>query len=83
MATPKNISAIDSKRWVHILLSLLIDPKDSMTETQSSTDTMLANSSMIELVVAELMCREVITIRQNPSKLEAVGRMCCEVLLDI
>lgn len=29
------------------------------------------------------MCSDVITMRQNPSKLEAVGRICCEVLLDI
>lgn len=83
MDIPKSISAPNSKRLVQILESLLIEIKDSITETQSKAATILANSSKIEFVVAELMCNDVMTIKQNPSKLEAVGRMCCEVLFVI
>ena len=54
-----------------------------MTEMQSKTATMLATSSTIEFEVAELKCKDVMTMRQNPNKLAAVGRICCEVLLVI
>ncbi len=80
---PKIISAVNSNRCVQLLLSVLIEMKESITERQSKAATTLANSSIIELVVAELMCKDVITMRQNPSKFAAVGRICCEVLLDI
>lgn len=76
MAIPNRISANSSIRLVQSLLSLLIETKDSTTERHKSKATMLVNSSKIEFTVALLMCNEVITIRQNPSKLDAVGRMC-------
>lgn len=76
MAIPNRISANSSIRFVHNLLSLLIETKDSTTERHKSKATTLVNSSKIEFTVALLMCNEVITIRQNPSKLDAVGRMC-------
>ncbi len=76
MAIPNRISAVISSRCVQIRFSLLMDIKESITERQSKAATILANSSKIELVVAELTCNEVITIKQNPSRLEAVGRMC-------
>ena len=83
MAIAKRISAIFSHLLVQMKLLVFIEAKDIITEIQSNTATMLATSSMIELEVAELKCREVMTMRQNPSKLAAVGRMCWEVLLDI
>ena len=76
MAIPNRISANSSSRFVHSIVSLLIETKDSTTERHKSKATMLVNSSKIEFTVALLMCNEVITIRQNPSKLDAVGRMC-------
>lgn len=83
MAVPKRISAINSSRCVHFLFSLLMEAKDKITERHNNKATILVNSSKIEFTVAELMCSDVITMRQNPSKLEAVGRICCEVLLAI
>lgn len=80
---PKRISARFSQRCVQIKLLLFIDAKERITEMHSKTETMLATTSIIELEVAELRCKDVITIKQNPSKLAAVGRICCEVLFDI
>lgn len=83
MDAPKRISARFSQRCVQIKLLLFIDAKERITEMHSKTETMLATSSIMELEVAELRCKDVITIKQNPSKLAAVGRICCEVLFDI
>ena len=60
-----------------------MEAKDRITEKQSKTATILVNSSRTELFVEELMCNEVITIRQKPKRFDAVGKICCEVLFDI
>ena len=64
-------------------LVVLMEAKENMTEMQSKTATILAISSIMEFEVAEFKCKEVMTIKQKPSKLAAVGRMCWEVLLDM
>ncbi|SFB69584.1 hypothetical protein SAMN05421876_101152 [Kaistella jeonii] len=83
MAISNKISAANSNLRVHILFSLLIEAKERITEKQSRTATILVNSSKTELLVEELMCKEVITIRQKPNRFDAVGKICCEVLFDI
>ncbi len=57
-------------------LVVLIDAKENITEMQSKTATILAISSIMEFEVAEFKCMEVMTIKQKPSKLAEVGRMC-------
>jgi len=76
IAIPNKISAILSQRLVQMKLVVLIDAKENITEMQSKTATILAISSIMEFEVAELKCNEVMTIKQKPSKLAAVGRMC-------
>ena len=44
---------------------------------------MEVNSSMSVFSVLVVKCREMIINRQNPSKLAAVAKMCCDVLLAI
>jgi predicted solute-binding protein len=58
----------------------LIDKKEKKQEKDRIAATTEVNSSMILASVLLARCNDVITKRQNPRRLAAVFRICCEVL---
>lgn len=57
--------------------------KDNMDETVRNNATTEVNSSTRLFSVLSERCNEVMTNRQNPSRLADVLKICCEVLLAI
>ena len=57
--------------------------KEKRQENVSKTATTDVNSSIKNISVWLAICSEVITKRQNPSRLADVFNMCCDVLFAI
>jgi hypothetical protein len=57
-----------------------METNEKRQEKVNKTAKTKVNSSINSLSVLSAMCNEVITKRQNPSKLAEVFNICCEVL---
>lgn len=77
----KKLSANFSNRISCLAFSVLIEKKDNREEMVSNKAITEVNSSTRLFFVLSVIWSEVITKRQNPSKLADVLRICCEVLL--
>jgi hypothetical protein len=60
-----------------------METNEKRQEKVNNTAKIRVNSSIKTLSVLSAMCNEVITKRQNPSKLAEVFKICCEVLFAI
>jgi hypothetical protein len=60
-----------------------IDINENIHENVSKTATTEVNSSIKNVSVWLAMCKDVITNKQNPSRLADVFNICCEVLFAI
>lgn len=60
-----------------------IETNDKTEEAIKIKATMEVNSSISEFSVLSVKCSEVIINKQNPSKLDAVPKICCDVLFAI
>ena len=82
-ADMNNMSATSSKAFSFLIFPVLSDAKEKMQENINKTATIDANSSTRLLAVFSAIWRDVIIMRQNPSRFAAVFKICCDVLLGI
>ena len=82
-AMKNKVSAVFSSRVSFLMSSVLIEAKDKPQETARIKATKEENSSIRLLCDCFETWSDVMTIKQNPSRLAAVFRICCDVLLGI
>ena len=82
-ALKKNHSARLSKRFSKRSLPVRIDRKDKIQLPIKNIAANPVNSSIKVLSLHVLTLIEVVTTKQNPNRLDAVPKICCEVLFAI
>lgn len=71
----KKYSAVRSSLLSRTSCLVLIAKKDKTQDTVSNNAITLVDSSTIEFCVLSVMCKEVITNKQNPKRFAAVFKM--------
>lgn len=79
----KRKSAISSRCFFCFSFIVFIEKKENKHENVSRSVTTLANSSITDMSDLLVMCKEVITNKQNPKRFAEALNMCGDVLLDI